>query len=248
MSRSRNIKPGFFKNEVLVGLPFEFRLLFIGLWTVADRAGRFEDRPIKIKMEIFPADNVDVDEGLNSLHEGGFITRYVVDGVKYCQIEAWSKHQNPHIKEAASLIPQQVKPGASTMQEPFEPDSSTSQAVLIPDSLNLIPDSNKEPAPKGASRGIGLDAWLESIGEEEAIPAEDAIFAYAKKAGIPLDFLELSWNRFCEDMTERKTRKKDWRAHYRNAVKGNWYKIWWLDNDGVYQLTTVGKQAKAVLS
>jgi len=39
MARSRNIKPGFFKNDHLVELPFEYRLLFAGLWTLADREG-----------------------------------------------------------------------------------------------------------------------------------------------------------------------------------------------------------------
>ena len=53
MARARNIKPGFFKNEFLADLPFETRLLFIGLWTLADREGRLEDRPRKIKMELF---------------------------------------------------------------------------------------------------------------------------------------------------------------------------------------------------
>ena len=48
MARARNIKPGFFKNELLVGLPYEYRLLFIGLWTIADRDGRFEDRLFSI--------------------------------------------------------------------------------------------------------------------------------------------------------------------------------------------------------
>ena len=48
MARARNIKPGFFKNELLVGLPYEYRLLFIGLWTIADRDGRFEDRPVDV--------------------------------------------------------------------------------------------------------------------------------------------------------------------------------------------------------
>jgi hypothetical protein len=43
MARARNIKPGFFANPELVELPFATRLLFIGLWTVADRAGRLED-------------------------------------------------------------------------------------------------------------------------------------------------------------------------------------------------------------
>ena len=55
MARARNIKPAFFKNETLVELPVETRLLFIGLWTLADREGRLEDRPKRIKMEIYPA-------------------------------------------------------------------------------------------------------------------------------------------------------------------------------------------------
>ena len=37
MARSRNIKPGFFSNDELVELPFEARLLFIGLWTIPGR-------------------------------------------------------------------------------------------------------------------------------------------------------------------------------------------------------------------
>ena len=31
MARARNIKPGFFTNDLLAELPFETRLLFIGL-------------------------------------------------------------------------------------------------------------------------------------------------------------------------------------------------------------------------
>ncbi len=135
MARSRNIKPGFFRNEVLVGLPYEFRLLFIGLWTIADREGRFEDRPVKIKMELFPADNVDVDAGLQALHDHGFITRYSVDAERYCQVLAWCKHQNPHVKEAPSTIPAPDKHDASPVQAPEIPE----RAGLIPSSL--IPSS-----------------------------------------------------------------------------------------------------------
>jgi hypothetical protein len=49
MPRTRQIKPGFFKNDELAELPIEARLLFAGLWTIADREGRLEDRPKKIK-------------------------------------------------------------------------------------------------------------------------------------------------------------------------------------------------------
>lgn len=135
MARARNIKPGFFRNEVLVGLPYEFRLLFIGLWTIADREGRFEDRPVKIKMEVFPADNVDVDAGLQALHNHGFITRYSVETERYCQVLAWCKHQNPHVKEAPSTIPELGKHGANPVQAREIPE----RAGLIPSSL--IPSS-----------------------------------------------------------------------------------------------------------
>src|SRR5690606_10081897 len=95
MARSRNIKPGFFMNEKLVELPFEARLMFIGLWTLADREGRLEDRPLRIKMSLFPADNVNTDELLQMLHDSGFIQRYEVDDQAYIEVTAFKKHQNP---------------------------------------------------------------------------------------------------------------------------------------------------------
>jgi hypothetical protein len=105
MARSRNIKPGFYKNEVLGELPFEFRLLFIGLWTHADREGRFEYRPRRIKAELFPYDSIDVEDGIAALADGGFLLVYEVNGEQYVQIKNWAKHQNPHHKEVGSTIP-----------------------------------------------------------------------------------------------------------------------------------------------
>lgn len=105
MARARNIKPGFFKNEVLAEMPMEARMLFIGLWTLADREGRLEDRPKRIKMELFPYDSFDVDPMLSRLQTDGFLTRYDVGGVRFIQIENFVKHQDPHYKEKASEIP-----------------------------------------------------------------------------------------------------------------------------------------------
>lgn len=105
MARARNIKPGFFKNEVLAEMPMEARMLFIGLWTLADREGRLEDRPKRIKMELFPYDSFDVDPMLSRLQADGFLTRYEVGGVRFIQIENFVKHQDPHYKEKASEIP-----------------------------------------------------------------------------------------------------------------------------------------------
>lgn len=175
MARARNIKPGFFRNADLVDLPMETRLLFIGLWTLADREGRLEDRPKQIKMEIFPADNVDCDVCLNSLSEIGMVIRYEVDGKRYLQVANFTKHQNPHRDEKASTIPDQnghvtetvqapKKHRASTVQAPCKEDAGTVAIGLIPDSL--IPDSpSLIPNSKPSAKETRLDASLEAFDE-----------------------------------------------------------------------------------
>ncbi len=148
MARARNIKPGFFKNEDLVECDFATRLLFIGLWTIADREGRLEDRPKKIKMDVFPADEVAITEMISKLEQYSFVSRYEINGARYIQIANWSKHQNPHHTEKASEIP--GIDGEITVKEPIKPKYSPKQDggnladSLIPDSLipdSLIPDS-----------------------------------------------------------------------------------------------------------
>lgn len=157
MARARNIKPGFFRNADLAELSMEARLLFVGLWTLADREGRMDDRPKQIKMEIFPADSVDCDALLRDIAATGMVVRYEVDGKRYLQVTNFAKHQNPHRDEKPSTIPDSygnltcktpapTKNGANTVQTPCEPDATTMPIRLIPDSLIpdprfLIPDS-----------------------------------------------------------------------------------------------------------
>ncbi|CNI29023.1 transposase/IS protein [Yersinia frederiksenii] len=136
MARSRNIKPGFFTNDELAECSPYARLLFAGLWTIADKEGRLDDRPKKIKALVLPFDNVDCDELLQQLHQHNFITRYLVDGGAYLQINNWKKHQNPHCKESASEIPEQVMQPIETKEAPDEYSASTVQA---PEQNNLNP-------------------------------------------------------------------------------------------------------------
>jgi hypothetical protein len=60
MARTRSLKPSFFKNEHLAECEPMARLLFAGLWTLADSQGRLECRPLRIKAELFPYDNCDI--------------------------------------------------------------------------------------------------------------------------------------------------------------------------------------------
>lgn len=127
MARSRNIKPGFFTNDELAECSPLARLLFAGLWTIADKEGRLDDRPKKVKALVLPFDNVDCDELLQQLHDRKFIQRYQVQDGAYIQITNWKKHQNPHCKEAPSEIPEYCEEDEKQEEEQVKEDESTMQ-------------------------------------------------------------------------------------------------------------------------
>lgn len=105
MARIRSLKIGFFQNESLCELSSWHRLLFEGLWVLADREGRLEDRPRRIKAELFPYDELDVETLLKDLAQRNFIWRYDADGVPAIAIVNFLKHQRPNVRESVSLIP-----------------------------------------------------------------------------------------------------------------------------------------------
>lgn len=157
MARARNLKPGFFTNDLLAECQPLARILFQGLWCHADREGRIEDRPKKFKAEILPYDSCDAEVLLSELASSGFIIRYESGGKRYLQVVNFSKHQNPHIKEPDSTIPAPCESGVSTVQASDENRSSPADSLLpityslIPSSLipdSLIPESKEQPESK----------------------------------------------------------------------------------------------------
>lgn len=106
MARIRTIKPDFFRSEDTAGLSPHSRLLFIGLWTMADREGRLLDRPRKIGIELFPWEpDIDVSMLLDELAARRLIVRYTVDLHICIAILSFGKHQRPHPQEPCSDIP-----------------------------------------------------------------------------------------------------------------------------------------------
>jgi hypothetical protein len=105
VARARNIKPGFCRNEDLAECDVWARLCFALLPMLADREGRLEDRPKKIKGELFPFDSIEVEPLLTQLEKWGMVARYTVDGVALIQILAFAKHQTPHHREVPSTLP-----------------------------------------------------------------------------------------------------------------------------------------------
>lgn len=108
MARIRNIKPRFFVDSDIAKLSPYARLFFIGLWCLADREGRLEDKPEEIMVQVMPYDaaNVTASQLLNELTAApAFIIRYEVKGKAYIEIKGFKKHQRPSTSEPASTIP-----------------------------------------------------------------------------------------------------------------------------------------------
>lgn len=199
--RARNIKPGFYKNEELAGCSLQARLLFPGLWMMADREGRLEDRPKRIKVEIFPYDDFDVDALLCELAEAGMIVRYQVDTGKYIWIPNFLKHQNPHKKEKDSDIPAfeaspekaqpspeisgpaQYKHQTGTVQAPDKHHTSPADS-LNPDSLN--PENGILKQEQKAYPPIPPEGGCEEM-PDIASPSEEVAMAMGSPETIPPD-------------------------------------------------------------
>jgi len=174
MARARNIKPALFKNEILGVEDPMLTLLFISLWCLADKEGRLEDRPLRIKAETFPyRDGLDVNGYLTELQRLEFIRRYEVNGVKIIQVLNFYKHQHPHKTEAESNLPKYDENSDScvlTVKAPLtngsRPADSLNTDSLNTDSLNtdslntdsLIPDTgtsgSKEPSVPNFPTGV----------------------------------------------------------------------------------------------
>jgi hypothetical protein len=153
--RIRTIKPEFWKHDGIAELEYATRLLFIALWCIADRRGRMEDRPRRIKAECFPYDELDVDAMLSELHSAGFIDRYEVEGVKIIEVRSFEKHQRLTGKEAET---ESIYPGKQWGSNGEAPGTSP------------VAQEGKGKEGKGKEEeGKGLHASA----QEQAIPCSD---------------------------------------------------------------------------
>ena len=151
MARVRLINPGFFRHEELAELPLVARYTFIGLWTIADREGRLEDRPRRIKADLFPyeADPVDMEAVLSQLADAGFIQRYDLDGRRIIWIPKFLDHQKPHPRESKSVLapprPTRGEPKVNPRQDKDTPRRADSRTLGLSDSRTFGKDSCGQP-------------------------------------------------------------------------------------------------------
>lgn len=108
------------------------------------------------------------------------------------------------------------------------------------------PSGQEVPPTPGIQKGVKqtIASWLEKLGGAKAIQPGDPIFAYAKDAGLPEDYLSLAWGEFRQYHIDRPDKKQiDWVATFRNYVRQNYLQLWQPCATGGYELTKKGVQA-----
>lgn len=156
--------------------------------------------------------------------------------------------QTPEADFTPPLKPTSSPPEAG-FPKPLKPASDKPSMNHQEDRESANKSAHTPPKARSKSKPLPLADWLAQVAAagEKAIPDDDPVRSYAAKAGIPDDFLLLAWVEFKARYSQPDAKPyADWRAVFRNAVRGNWLKLWFV-KDGQYQLTTAGQQAQQLL-
>lgn len=231
MARARNIKPGLFRNEVLGVADPLYTLLFQGLWLLADREGRLEDRPLRIKADIFPyREGINTGAMLGWLVDAGFIQRYQCGGLALIQILNFTKHQNPHKNEPESSYGAPEELGATPEKIGSAPADSGSR---IPDSGYLTADTPTPaaPPPPVAAAPAPVPASVPAQGRKKAIKTampdgfgvSDRVKAWAQSKGFGQ--LDQHFEAFARKAKANGYTYADWDSAFMEAVREDWAKL-----------------------
>lgn len=133
---------------------------------------------------------------------------------------------------------------------PEQTESKANQEPITNNQTNPPnpPGGGLEPVVK-KTPAIALQTFIEACKQNGERPLRDyaPLWAYTKAAGLDDDFIALAWGEFCRRFmpggAQPEKRQKDWRITFRKYVEGNYFKLWAIDKDGKYFLTSLGKQA-----
>lgn len=154
--RIRLLHPEFYSDEDLAACSDFARLIFGGLWLLADREGRLPDNVRWIDGELLRHDKRSSTKALKELADNGFIVRYTCDAGAVIQIPTFGKWQRPHLREKASQLPAPPKavPKKRRRQALDAPPPGLDPPVIDLDLVSdpvIDPDQDQDPDPVSTS-------------------------------------------------------------------------------------------------
>jgi hypothetical protein len=186
MARIRTIKPEFWQDEKLARIPRDARLMFIGLWNIADDEGRLRGSPLFIRAQVFPYDlDVDVEANLASLEGLGCIQRYTVDGESFIWVRNFSEHQRidrpkpsvlpaPTLRDESSIDRRSVD-DASSQKVAGREGKGKEQGKEVEGSASAPSSSEQIEPPRIANPGspaLTFFVWAQETREQQKLPRE----------------------------------------------------------------------------
>jgi hypothetical protein len=151
----RTTKPEFWADEDLADLPRDARLLYMGLWNLADEWARLRGRADYIKGQLFPYDEdldpAAIDGLLKLLAEAGKVVRYTVAGRAYMFLPNLSKHQRLEPDKVPSRLPEppvqaEPTPGPEPDADSSEPRADESEPHAKDHALKHVAGSREHVA------------------------------------------------------------------------------------------------------
>lgn len=211
MARIRTVKPEFWTDSTMVALPLDVRLFYIGIWNFADDYGVVEDDPLRLKLQILPADDVDVSGFLDVLVNAGRLRRATApDGTKVLVIPHFLEHQK---------ISHKAEPRFGCDPEDFVYDDDSRE-----DSgrLRRTPEGSARKGREGKGTrdfDSDFDAWWENY--PRRVDRKRALDAYRarRRSGAEVEDLLLAVKHYAEAV---KGREPEFVKHGATFLNGSW--------------------------
>lgn len=167
MARIRTIKPEFFTSEQIVECSTSARLLFVGLWCFSDDGGVHPASVKRIKMEVFPGDDISTEQvqGLiDELIRAKLIAEFESGGESYWCVLGWKNHQK--IDRPTLKHPQLDDDEISRIRRSLDDDSTSTRRSF----------DEHSTSPRDGMEGKGMESKgkeEESTGAKVCVPQTD---------------------------------------------------------------------------
>lgn len=229
MARIRSVKPEFWADEDLAeAVSRDGRLLYIGLWNLADEHGRLRGDPRFIKGQLFAYDDdlmpADVDKLIGELESARKVVRYRSGSSAYLFLPNLAKHQRLEAAKVESRLPAPPDPSESapvakvradkSARDPDEPEPGAEPPTLLYGAGSLEPVAGSRGAPLASARTAAKRGTR--IPDDFAVTPEMVAWAVENCPGLDGRTETEKFVNYWRSKTGKDATKLDWEATWRN--------------------------------
>lgn len=156
MARKRMIDPNIWQSEDFSRLSTLAKLVFIGLFSLADDEGRGRCNPVYLKSTLFPYEenirSADIDKTLSEISSNMSVVLYSCDGSSYYSLLSWDTFQKID-RPSQSKIPEYNE---NTMELLFDEHSTNNRRAIVPNKNKKIIEDNKNIKEKNRNKVVEI--------------------------------------------------------------------------------------------